>query len=293
MNSQAEIYRYQDDSGNWHFTDKKPKQPSDTVNQNLNRKSNKTNSAIRPYLESSPVHEGYILKIVNPLPAPVHCLALDKDQSPLIAIVEAYASSPMMTPSRDRYLSFSPLKPKAYSLDCIIGRPDTEPTAYIYAAPFSNYKPMEVTQGFKGRFSHSKPPHLHAIDIAMPIGTEITASRPGVVIGMKDDYAYAGTNSAFFYDKANYVRVYHDDGTYATYAHMLMGKVMVEIGDTVEKGQPLGLSGNSGFSTGPHLHFIIHYNHKGQVTSLPFVINQNEEALEPKKGMWLIKNENN
>jgi murein DD-endopeptidase MepM/ murein hydrolase activator NlpD len=291
LESRAEIYRYQDQAGNWHFTDKKPEQAS----EKLTLKNSTTQKTLKkPFLKSSPNAGGHTLIIENPLPAPVHCLAMNKSGTPLFGIVEEYSNATAVTTDNLPNLSSKAYDIKLFSLDCIIGKPDTQERIYNYAPPFSSYKPMEVSQGFKGQFSHSEVPHLYAIDIAMPIGTQITASRAGTVIAMKNDYAFAGTNSSFFYDKANYVQIYHEDGSYATYAHMLMGKVMVEVGDTVEKGQLLGLSGTSGFSTGPHLHFVIHRNANGQVRSVPFTIEQKgETAITPEKGMWLIQTNTN
>ncbi|MBU2713367.1 hypothetical protein [Zooshikella harenae] len=64
------------------------------------------------------------------------------------------------------------------------------------------------------------------VDIGMKVGTYIAAARPGTVVSVKKDYHMRGTSN-YFLDKANYVMVMHDDGTYATYAHILLGTAMV------------------------------------------------------------------
>lgn len=91
----------------------------------------------------------------------------------------------------------------------------------------------------------------YAIDFIMPTGTTVTASRAGVV--------YEATEN--FYDtdhgltQANRVLIAHGDQTMAVYAHLTHDGALVNVGDHVVAGQDIGLSGNSGLSSGPHLHF--------------------------------------
>ena len=85
------------------------------------------------------------------------------------------------------------------------------------------------------------------IDWAVPIGTAVVASNAGVV-------TKAGWGSGYGY--VVYIR--HADGRETRYAHL--SKVLVKAGQTVSQGQRIALSGNSGRSTGPHLHFEIRIN---------------------------------
>jgi murein DD-endopeptidase MepM/ murein hydrolase activator NlpD len=55
----------------------------------------------------------------------------------------------------------------------------------------------------------------------------------------------------------NYVRITHSDGTYAYYLHLKYGGVYPNTNTFVERGQIIGLSGNSGYSCGAHLHFNV------------------------------------
>ena len=69
-----------------------------------------------------------------------------------------------------------------------------------------------------------------------------------------------------------HVRVLHIDGTMAVYAHLQPESVMVHPGQRVRVGQRLGASGNTGFSTGPHLHFSVQANVGMEIRSVPFAL---------------------
>ena len=69
---------------------------------------------------------------------------------------------------------------------------------------------------------------------------------------------------------ANYIRVLHDDGSMALYGHLREAGVFVRAGDRVTLCQVIGESGNTGFSSGPHLHFVVQVNAGMRLESVPF-----------------------
>lgn len=88
----------------------------------------------------------------------------------------------------------------------------------------------------------------NAIDLAAPIGTPILSSADGVVTISKSNATWNG-------GYGNFVVISHNNGTQTLYAHMQ--KSIVNVGDSVSKGQKIGYIGISGMTTGPHLHFEI------------------------------------
>ncbi|MCA9523488.1 MAG: M23 family metallopeptidase [Myxococcales bacterium] len=112
-----------------------------------------------------------------------------------------------------------------------------------------------ISQGFQGYFSH-KDDQRFAVDISLPEGTPIVAARGGRVLAVKSD-SNTGCNNARCADQANYVLIDHGDGTVGHYYHLRSGGVTVKPGDNVCTGQLIGYSGNTGFSSGPHLHFSV------------------------------------
>ncbi len=142
-----------------------------------------------------------------------------------------------------------------------LGEPDAaHDEAARYRIPFGGKAPRRLTQGGNGGFSHRG---RTAYDFRMPVGTPILAARGGVVAKVVDVYTRGGRRRSLA-GKANRVMIAHDDGSVALYVHLSKGAV-VSTGDRVVAGQRLGLSGNTGYTTGPHLHFEVYAAVSGQV----------------------------
>jgi len=123
---------------------------------------------------------------------------------------------------------------------------------YIYDLPFQKGKSFKVYQGYNGTFSHQNE---NSLDFIMPEGTEITAARDGKVIEAVQT-SNRGCPTIDCANLANYVSILHSDGTIAQYYHLKQNGVKVNIGDFVKKGDVIALSGNTGWTNGPHLHFV-------------------------------------
>jgi len=150
-----------------------------------------------------------------------------------------------------------------------LGNPSTAPLmGYQYPLPWVG-GPFRLTQGPNGTFSHFGPRSRYAMDIAMPVGTPIIAARGGTVVKVENEQGSGGASPS-----GNFVRILHDDGTMGVYLHLMQGSVSVREGQHVAVGTPLARSGNTGNSTGPHLHFVVQRNAGLGLESIPFQFNQ-------------------
>src|SRR5207248_2183640 len=134
--------------------------------------------------------------------------------------------------------------------------------SYVYQLPYAPGAAFRVTQGYNGSFSH-KGPNKYAIDWKMPEGTPVYASRGGVIIKVKDD-SNTGGDSMKFDPYNNFVLVRHDDGTLSHYCHLKQGGCVVHPGQSIQAGELIAHSGNTGFSSGPHLHFCVFKTRNGR-----------------------------
>ncbi len=125
-----------------------------------------------------------------------------------------------------------------------------------YELPYNVGENYKLIQGFGGRFSHQDINSKYALDFGLKVGDTITAARSGLVFHVKEDSnEYCASKKCN--DKANNILILHDDGSYAHYVHLNYNGALVAIGDKVEAGQSIGISGMTGFTNTPHLHFAI------------------------------------
>ncbi|MCP4006402.1 MAG: M23 family metallopeptidase [bacterium] len=156
--------------------------------------------------------------------------------------------------------------------------------ALSYHIPFGGTVARELTQGVGGKFSHTGP-HHYSFDFGMPVGTPIVAARSGVVVNVADGHNRAGVTEEFL-TRANSVTILHEDGTFASYGHLDPG-AGVHQGMRVRVGEVIGFSGNTGFTTGPHLHFSVwRSTFAGHQQTLPIRFSHKGRApFEPKRGV--------
>ncbi|MCA1755232.1 MAG: M23 family metallopeptidase [Spirochaeta sp.] len=140
--------------------------------------------------------------------------------------------------------------------------------SYIYLLPFAHGEKYRVTQGYHGAFTHHGE-NTYAVDFDMVTGTPVHAARAGVVIEVKQDSTRGGPSARYSSD-ANYVLIMHSDGSFGNYVHLRPNGAAVQVGDKIYAGDLVGYSGDTGQSSGPHLHFDVRVPQRdGRMQSIP------------------------
>lgn len=122
---------------------------------------------------------------------------------------------------------------------------------YAYDLPYKKGEAHAIHQGYNGQLSHQNE---NALDFTMPEGTPVLAARGGTVVKVVENNTQNCLRPECR-DYNNYILICHSDGTFSEYVHLLHNGAKVKPGDAVRQGDLIALSGNTGWTTGPHLHF--------------------------------------
>ena len=265
------IYKYQDENGIWHFTDRAPEEEVEFETVYMEREPE---PRIRMRQEGPKQNPVYL--VFNDFWGPAEIELRLLEAANVLAEPELPARFVVPGQSERTLVGIGALDPQrgfSYRLQMasVPGPPGPPPSGeLVVAPPFAAGEQYPVSQGFKGTRTHDTPDSEYAIDIVMPVGTPVLSVRDGVVMDVEEDFNRAGADREEYVDKANHVRILHDDGTMAVYAHLDLASVSVRPGARVRAGQQIARSGNTGFSSGPHLHFALQRNIGMELVSLPF-----------------------
>jgi murein DD-endopeptidase MepM/ murein hydrolase activator NlpD len=253
-----ELYKYRDANGNWVYSDRKPDAPTASIETipvaaegrapriDVQAVTAATSWRMFAINECQCVVEfgGEILEAHNlniAARTQFHAVLSPRSQQTLLLV--AHAPSDGTVGIR-------------VSWKGILGAPGAEHKPPMpYRAPFAVGTSFRVTQTFPTRVTHTAADQ-YAVDIALPDGTPVYAAREGTVINVRHDKFLSAADPVML-DQANMVEILHDDGTIAVYAHLHWDSVRVQPGQYVRRGEYLADSGNTGFSTGAHLHFAV------------------------------------
>lgn len=155
-------------------------------------------------------------------------------------------------------------------------------TTYNYALPYLKGKKFKIIQGYNGSFSHNNTVSKYTLDFDTKIGDTIVASRDGIVVKTIMHNTKQGVTQKFR-PFGNYIVVWHIDNTFAQYVHLKLNSSFVKVGDTVKTNQLIALSGFTGLTTEPHLHFGVFKSNKKGIYSIPIL-------LDSIKGKEFTKN---
>jgi len=282
------LYQYQDAQGIWHFTDEAP-----ADQEGVKIRQFKPAPKQRVRLERTDDSSQPAFYAVNLFPGPIeltvdwgrHDEVVSMPELPQRFVVESGQSANLFqvrSTDRSRSASFT------LQYQYVPGSPlEHYVSGTSYLPPIAPGSRFQISQGFNGEYSHNDAQNRYAIDIMMPVDTPVHAARGGVVMDVEDDYYQSGVERSYA-SKANTIRILHDDGSMAIYAHLALEKAQVGIGAKVAAGQLIAFSGNTGYSTGPHLHFAVQVNHGMALVSVPFqFLSADRHEIEPVEGMWL------
>jgi murein DD-endopeptidase MepM/ murein hydrolase activator NlpD len=152
-----------------------------------------------------------------------------------------------------------------------------------YVLPYPVGKVYYCSQGFNSSFSHYDT-FKYAVDFDMPVGTLVTATRAGRVVYVVENYS----DNDHVIGHENVVIVMHEDSTYARYTHLTTNGALVERNQLLMPGDTLGLSGSSGESNHPHLHFDVTKTFTGRFDmTIPFdFMNTSPHPVGLKSGLF-------
>lgn len=149
--------------------------------------------------------------------------------------------------------------------DVRLGRIDADhDDEYLYRLPYGDDVSFPIIQAYEAKLSH-RGAERFTLDFGMPVGTPVHAAREGVIVLVEDSHT-SGCALEECAPLANFVVVLHSDGTTGEYFHLERGSAEVRLGERVTRGQRLARSGDTGFSTAPHLHFGVYRTGRDRTT---------------------------
>jgi murein DD-endopeptidase MepM/ murein hydrolase activator NlpD len=265
------LYRYKDANGVWVYTDRRPGQEQEFQQEQIARRfdppevrlfQRSGNNGVALIAQStyfSPIQIAYRIRPIENVSADTQRSGLavlpPRGEKELVVVSKSVGDVELRFDSEFQYI---PGEPGAEH------RPDQP-----YRLPYALSSAVRVSQAFPDTRTHADASSQHAVDFVMPIGTNVFAARDGVVIEVASDFFENGTNYLVDGPRANVARILHDDGTMALYVHLNWNSIRVVPGQRVRRGEYLADSGNTGFSTGPHLHFVVQRNEGGALVAVP------------------------
>ena len=209
----------------------------------------------------------------NPLKCPLRIFAKSEDSLVSHALSEIFPL--MLKPLEDSSLfvladTSAPFRPETrIRFPSVFGNPDVTLQLSPISFPFLPNREYKIIQGYNGKFSHTSNYSRYALDFDMSVGDTVCAADRGVVIGVIEGYKYGGNNRKWR-NFSNYITLFHPHtGLYTQYVHLKFEGSLVELGDSVDMGQAIGLSGKTGWTSIEHLHFNTLVPKKEEFRSIP------------------------
>lgn len=266
------MYKYRGENGEWIFSDRPPAGDQTAETRSIRSRAGRSGLTVSYTFDGS----GVSLIARNQFHALME-VAIKFERIEAVEYPPSGHSLRWLVPARSELVLLElpslgdPVAPTVrYRYEYLPGDPSARHADGAgYRAPFAAGATYPITQTYPDAGTHLPRDSRHAVDIAMPVGTDIMAARGGVVFDVASTSFKGGPDDNEYADLANLVRILHDDGTFAVYAHLNWNTIRVQPGDRVTTGQYIADSGNTGISSGSHLHFAVQRNLGMRVESLP------------------------
>lgn len=285
----AQLYKYQDEAGIWHFSDNPPPQQQSGPRPTVDGEETRQQQVIIHRLgdEAAPIFE-----VSNHLPMPIELEFSAREMRNLRADPPLPIRKVIAAASREPLTRFAKIDPDApwsyaYATRFVPGDPAAEHlTGKPYLPPFPPRKEFTLSQAFEGERSHkSHTLTRYAVDIPMPANSPVHAARSGTLVEIRHGKLSPQRRRDTFY-----LRVLHRDGTFGVYAHLDPGSVKLLGGMTINRGQVLGrLGGSTASAQSPHLHFAVQKNTGLQLESIPFAFTGFDGTAQPPRANQLLR----
>ncbi len=151
--------------------------------------------------------------------------------------------------------------------------------------PFPSNKEYRIIQGNNTNLTHNTNWSRYALDFNLKVNDTICSATSGFVVGVVDKYKLGGKGDKWK-PFGNYITVYEpNSGIFTQYVHLTYNGSIVKVGDQIERGQPIGLSGKTGQTDIEHLHFncLIPANNNDGLKSIPFEFVEGFKSEDLKK----------
>lgn len=276
----GDMYRWVDKNGQVHFSDRPPEKAVERVVRHNIEPGRPDDIATFEVLDRT---NGWDVYATNRVQGPIEVSVSFKQSRSLSTEPRFPLRTVMKAGERVKLAKIDAIARDAnFSLEMqsVPGDPQALSDKRLYDFPFRQSVKWKISQAFHGGLTHQDEQNRYAVDISVPIGSAVLAARGGVVMQTIGGFERTGTQSKKFSERANIIRVLHEDNTMGLYAHLKPGGIMVREGQRIQSGQLIGYSGNTGYSTGPHLHFCLQINKGMRLVSIPFRMNSPDGELK-------------
>lgn len=231
------------------------------------------------------------VKLKNPLKSPLRFWIKSSDND---LNAEFKKINPItIKAENDTILTFKNIKKSTGKISFAnrLGDTSKETKNIQLALPFPNGKKYKVIQGNSTTYTHNTDYSMYAVDFDLKINDTICSATSGFVVGVVDKYKYGGKDEKWR-DYGNYITIYEpNSGIFTQYVHLIKKGSFVKVGDKIELGQVIGLSGMTGQTDIEHLHFncLVPIDSEDGLKSIPYEFIGGYKSTELKKGDLIKK----